>query len=362
MAKEDKQTQQQTQNSVSSPWGPTQGLLTKLISQYGGLNTGVTGAQTDAANNLSAATTGIPNFGDTGANAVTNLFSSSTTPQVGMLSDAYNDLKTNLGGTASGAELNPWSTPGFSDALGTLTQNITNATKGVYAGSGRDPSGAGSFSKSLGLGLTQGLAPILQSQFNQNKANQMNAASTLFNAGGSTASGITGQNQVPLQNSLSALGAAPMLSNLYTSPAQAQLAAANNQYGLPFMNLQQLLNPATQMAALGGQTSGTSNTVTTQPQNTMSNVLGGISGGIGLLSFLSDENAKENIKPVGKLHDGQKVYRYNYKGDPRPQIGLLAQEVAEHEPDAVSTHPKLGMLMVDYGRATRRAAGMRKAA
>ena len=73
--------------------------------------------------------------------------------------------------------------------------------------------------------------------------------------------------------------------------------------------------------------------------------------------MLSDERAKENIEEVGVLHDGQPIYRYNYKGDPTPQIGLLAQEVAARDPGAVGEMPGMGGLLgVDYGRATERAA------
>jgi hypothetical protein len=65
--------------------------------------------------------------------------------------------------------------------------------------------------------------------------------------------------------------------------------------------------------------------------------------------------AKENIQPVGKLDDGQKVYAYNYKGDPTPEIGLLAQEVEKVRPDAVATGPD-GLKRVDYGAATAKRA------
>lgn len=74
---------------------------------------------------------------------------------------------------------------------------------------------------------------------------------------------------------------------------------------------------------------------------------------------LSDERAKENIAEVGALHDGQTVYRFTYRGDPRVRIGLMAQEVAQVLPEAVGPMPGMGGLLgVDYGRATERAAAM----
>ena len=337
--------------SNSQPWSEATPLLRQLISQYGGMNTAVTPEQTNALTNLNASAAGIPNLGSTATAGVQKLFGSDSSPQVGMLGQGYDTLRANLGNTASGADLNPYSTPGFGDALDTMTKNITSATKGVYAGSGREPSGAGSFGKSLGLGLTQGLAPVIQSQYNTNKNNQMNAAGTLFNAAGSTASGTTAAQQASFQNILQGLGGAGMLPSIYTSPATAQLGAANQTYGQGYQNLQQLLTPALGLGALGTQQQGTS--TQTPANNQLMNIIGGGSAALGLL--FSDERLKENIEKVGMLDDGQNVYKYNYKGDGTPQLGLIAQEVLEHVPEAV--HDVGGLLAVDYSMATRRARG-----
>jgi hypothetical protein len=361
MAKGDTQTQQQTQKSDTTPWAPAQPLLQDLISQYSGLSTGVTGDQSAASAGLLDATKSLPNFGGAGTTAVNNLFNSSTAPQVGMLNDAYGTLQKNLGGTASGAELDPYSTPGFGGALDTLTNDITNKVKGVYAGSGRDPSGAGSFAGSLGRGLMQGEAPIIASQYNQNKANQMSAAGQLFGAGGSTAGAITGQNQVPLTNAATALGLSPGVLQAYLQPGQAQLGAANTAFQQPFGNLSELLKPAMGLGGLGQQSAGSGTSIVQQPQSTLSNIMGGASGAIGLLSLLSDERTKEEIAPIGKLNDGQDVVRFRYKGDPVMRIGLIAQDVERFAPDAVDDVGS-GLLAVNHRKATDTAAAMGRAA
>lgn len=94
------------------------------------------------------------------------------------------------------------------------------------------------------------------------------------------------------------------------------------------------------------------------------NILGaglGAAGGLlqsGLLGgIFSDERVKEDIEPVGELFDGQTVFKYRYKGDPRHQIGLIAQEVERHEPDAVIDN-FLGtpFKAVNYDKATNWAA------
>jgi hypothetical protein len=93
--------------------------------------------------------------------------------------------------------------------------------------------------------------------------------------------------------------------------------------------------------------------------NASANDVGAILGVGKMLLGLSDFYAKDDIEPVGKMFDGQTVYKYRYKGDDAHQIGLIAQEVAGHNPDAVG-HFGGGLLGVDYDRATRFAADLGK--
>ena len=87
-------------------------------------------------------------------------------------------------------------------------------------------------------------------------------------------------------------------------------------------------------------------------QNKINNMLG--LGATAAGAILSDKRAKENLKPVGKLNNGLKVYVGNYKKetglDTRPQLFLLAQEVKKKKPEAVVK--KLGALAVNYKKAT----------
>lgn len=89
------------------------------------------------------------------------------------------------------------------------------------------------------------------------------------------------------------------------------------------------------------------------------NMWNAISGGAQLAAqalpfVLSDARAKDDIEPVGALYDGTGVYRYRYKGDATPHIGVMAQEVEQRNPDAVVDVG--GLKMVDYARATDYAA------
>lgn len=90
-----------------------------------------------------------------------------------------------------------------------------------------------------------------------------------------------------------------------------------------------------------------------QAQGGMFGSLIGAGGTLGGAWILSDERAKENIREIGETHDGQPLYFYNYKGDPTPRIGLMAQDVMEDKPEAVV--PMGAFLGVDYDRALEAA-------
>jgi hypothetical protein len=72
----------------------------------------------------------------------------------------------------------------------------------------------------------------------------------------------------------------------------------------------------------------------------------GIGTALAMGSMLSDRNAKENIKHVG-VENGHNVYEFNYIGLPEKRfIGVMAQEVMDKNPEAVSEQG--GFLRVNY--------------
>lgn len=120
--------------------------------------------------------------------------------------------------------------------------------------------------------------------------------------------------------------------NAYNIPTTDYAGIVNNNYA------QQMAGYNSQLAANAQQQSA----------------LGGLFGSLGsMFGMLSDKRAKENIKAVGKTNDGQTVYSYNYKGDSKPQMGLIAQEVKKKHPGAVMKDKASGFYMVDYGKALK---------
>jgi len=162
---------------------------------------------------------------------------------------------------------------------------------------------------------------------------------------------------------MSALQGAGALTSLGMAPATAQWNAANQIYGQPIQNMNQVLSPEMMLAGAGGTTTSTQNQTGTQTpaQSGLSNALGLAST---IASFIpSDKRLKTDIKDIGRTHDNQPIYSYRLKGSPTPQIGMLADQVQQRTPDAVATD-SAGFKHVRYDRATRKAAtmGMLKAA
>ena len=81
-------------------------------------------------------------------------------------------------------------------------------------------------------------------------------------------------------------------------------------------------------------------------QNNTANTLGIAS--LAAPFLFSDERVKENIERIGTHDSGAGIYKYNYIGDNKPQVGVLAQEFAQVKPDAV--HNIGGVLAVDYSK------------
>jgi hypothetical protein len=371
------QTTNQSQNSQSSPWTAAQPLLTSLLNSYGGQSTAVTPAQTAATNQLTSDTIAIPNQGAAATGATNNALNFNTTPQQGMLGSTLNSLQTNLNPIASGSQLNPMNTPGFSQALGTMNQDITNQVGNEYAASGRDPAGAGAQPQTLARGLSQGEGQLISNQYNTNEQNMLGANTTLDTAGNAAATGEAGLGATGAGVNLAGVGAVPGAATAYAAPGATALTSANAAYQTPWTNLSSLLTPSATLGSLGGQTSGTGTSTTTGSSSLLSNILGGVSGAAGLASatgaggsggwltslLASDKRLKTNIEAVGKLKDGQTVHRFEYKGSPVTHIGLLAQDVAKKVPRAVGALPGgMGMLGVDYRAATNKSASMKEAA
>jgi hypothetical protein len=77
----------------------------------------------------------------------------------------------------------------------------------------------------------------------------------------------------------------------------------------------------------------------------------GFWGGLGTLGgmIFSDQRVKDEIRQVGTLHNGLPVYAYRYKWGGPTQLGVMAQDVEQVNPEAVIEVE--GIKMVNYDLA-----------
>jgi hypothetical protein len=136
------------------------------------------------------------------------------------------------------------------------------------------------------------------------------------------------QRQQPFQEAAAFFGAAPQ----FQAPQQPNIP--QYQVGAPDVMGAIYQNYAGQQQAAA------------QRGSALGNVLG-TAGQIGAAYLMrSDRRLKENIIPVGE-QNGFTLYEFNYTGEPQRYRGVMAQEVIETRPDAVTLVD--GYLAVDYG-------------
>jgi hypothetical protein len=227
-----------------------------------------------------------------------------------------------------------------------LSQQQADAIRGGAFGGDRAGLQRAQLMGQQSLAQAQAIAPLYQQNYNQalaaaqqqqgvglgaeqaNRQNLQNAAQLFGNIG-------TSAQQAGLAGAQAQMQAGQQQQQTQQAGLQALYNQFQQQQGFPYQQAQFLANIATGTGALSGNASSGTSTTT---------------GGGG---FFSDERLKENIKKVGETNDGQPIYRYNYKGDQRTQIGLLAQDVEKDHPEAVGSSQ--GYKTVDYKKATEGA-------
>jgi len=250
---------QQTQtSSQTQPWAPAQPALTGILGQLGNINPSLTPTQSSAISGLENNSGFLGQFTPQATSLTNNLLggggATATSP---MINSAYGQYQAMLDPYASGKNLDPYSTPGFGNALSTLNSDITNQVNGQFAAAGRDMSGANT--QALARGLSQGEGQLLQNQYNQNVQNQLNAAGSLYGAGNTTGGILAGLNQQGLANQQAGLGTAATAQQFSNDPYHQLLQASQLQNSIPLSLLQQIAGIATPIAGLGSQSTGTSN-------------------------------------------------------------------------------------------------------
>lgn len=254
-----------------------QGILGQLNTQLP--NTGATGLQGNAIDQINANNSQFSSFAPS-ITGVTNelLAGGGANNQAGDVNAGYQRFTDQTNPLASNTNYDPYNTPGFSDAINTMRNDITNQVNGSFAAAGRDFSGANF--NALGRGISSGIAPTIANQFNTNRSAQQDAAGNLYNAGNTNAGILAGLQQQSLANKQAGIGSVGTGLDASNAAAKSTLEAEAQRLGIPLQNLGLLANIGIPIAGLGGQSSGTS--TTTQQMSPVQQFMG-IMGGVNSL-------------------------------------------------------------------------------
>lgn len=234
---------------------------------------------------------------------------------------------------------------GYNNALGAAQQqqgvnlSADQANRAALAGAGQQIQSIGQQGYTQGTTTGQAQQGLGQQVFGQGLSTSQQEGALgqqAYTMGANTAQEQAGLGAAAQTAALQGAQAQLAAGQVQQQTQQAGDTALYNQFlqqqSYPFQTAQFLANVAEGTGSLSGST-----TTTTQP------------GG-----FFSDKRLKEDIKKIGKTYDGQVIYSFKYKGDPRTQVGLMAQDVEKSHPDAVGESH--GFKTVDYGKATEDAS------
>jgi hypothetical protein len=184
----------QTSNSKQDPWAPAVPYLQDFLRQTGrvGDNAGtLTTGQKDAFKELKAnALEGNPWIGQQ-QQLAGDLYSGGP-DRTGTVTQGLTALQGQLGDYASGKYLDPMSNPQMQAMLQQVGDDAWNRTNAMFAGAGRDMSGANQ--QAAARGVTQAQLPLLLDQYNRAQGQQFDAAKTLYGAGNETAGMLSGMD------------------------------------------------------------------------------------------------------------------------------------------------------------------------
>lgn len=273
------------QSSTTAPWIEAQphikGILAQIGTQLNG--TGITGTENDALSRLTANAGQNNQFapqinsfiGDllNGGGASTAPINMTAGPnQSGQISQTLADYQRRLNPIADGANVGPNGNPALKGYLDTIANDVQTRVNGMFAGAGRDLSGANQ--GTLARGIAQGTAPILAQQYNTDIGNQRSAADSLYGAGNTTSGlleGIRSQDysrdyqrelgnrqlgQQALANRQVGTSMAPTVQNQFADQQKQILEAEALRRGIPVQALGLLANIGIPIAGLGQQTQG----------------------------------------------------------------------------------------------------------
>jgi hypothetical protein len=102
-------------------------------------------------------------------------------------------------------------------------------------------------------------------------------------------------------------------------------------------------------SGMGGLFGNTGTQSTTQSPSLLGMLLQAGSNAAQAAAMGSDIRLKEDIRRVGQTDGGLPVYTYRYKGNPVVHMGVMAQDVAQTQPEALGPLIDGEFMSVYYG-------------
>lgn len=263
----------QSQTSQTNPFGPAAGtinaLLAKLNSQT---NAGdLTGAETGALNSIEGnAAKGNPFSGDISSLAKGLLSGGGAQTNDSAIKGALDNYTGLLEPYANGSMIGK--NEALQGQLDTIKDDVTNQVNGMFAGAGRDLSGANI--QALARGIAQGTAPVIASQFNTDTANSLNAANSLYGAANSTYGLLNGTQQQANGNAVSGIDVGNQALSADNYGALQTLAAEAQRRGIPLSAIQTMLGTVLPTASAFSTTTGTGQSTTEKTASPLEAALG----------------------------------------------------------------------------------------
>jgi hypothetical protein len=272
----------QTTNSTSqaTPYAPAQGSLDALLAKLNGQvgNADLTSTENSAfdtlTNNAKAGNPFTGQITDLANNLLSGGGAKSNDANILANLGNYQGL---LGKYANGSQIG--NNTALKDQLQTITDDVTNQVNGQFAAAGRDMSGMNT--QTLGRGIAQGTAPVIAQQFNTDTDRALGAASSLYGAGNTTYGMLNNSNQQDLSNKTTGIDVGSTALQARDSGANQLLAIEAQKRGIPMQALSGLLGTISPVAQAFGTTNSSQTTTSQQPL--LNTLIGGLTGGLGLL-------------------------------------------------------------------------------
>lgn len=216
----------------------------------------------------------------------------------------------------------------------------------LAAGSVRGLAGGSQLADLVARSIFDAQSPLLMNDWN-NRMNMRITAAGMIPQLVQTESGLT-------TNQLNNLGSLVNLPYAATAPYANGIGSLVGNW---------LTNSGTSTSATDGwnygqqygltNSTGTESATGTSTQKESGGLLGSLLGGLASLGSAaitkSDIRAKQDIARIGETNGGLPLYSFRYIGEPEWQTGVMAQEVAQMQPEALGPIMD-GFLTVDYGR------------